>query len=42
MSRVVFKDVVKRYGEVEAVSRFNLTVADREFVVVVGPSGCGK
>jgi multiple sugar transport system ATP-binding protein len=27
---------------VEAVKDFNLTIADREFVVFVGPSGCGK
>ena len=27
---------------VVAVKNFNLTVADKEFIVLVGPSGCGK
>ena len=27
---------------VVAVSDFNLTIADKEFIVLVGPSGCGK
>ncbi len=29
-------------GGVKVVDRFNLDIADREFVVLVGPSGCGK
>ena len=29
-------------GEVRAVIDANLTIADKEFVVLVGPSGCGK
>jgi multiple sugar transport system ATP-binding protein len=29
-------------GDVLAVDKFNLDIADREFVVIVGPSGCGK
>ena len=28
--------------EVRVVTDFNLTVADKEFIVFVGPSGCGK
>ena len=27
---------------VVAVEDFDLTIADREFIVLVGPSGCGK
>ena len=27
---------------VVAVQEFNLTIADKEFIVLVGPSGCGK
>src|SRR6201999_4452098 len=43
MAGVVLKDVVKVYdGGVKVVDRFNLDIADREFVVLVGPSGCGK
>jgi multiple sugar transport system ATP-binding protein len=39
----VLKDVDKTYaGGVTAVSKFNLDIADQEFVVFVGPSGCGK
>ncbi|RAZ12201.1 ABC transporter ATP-binding protein, partial [Klebsiella oxytoca] len=25
-----------------AVQKFNLDIADKEFIVLVGPSGCGK
>jgi len=43
MAAVVLKDVVKIYdGGSTVVDRFNLDIADREFVVLVGPSGCGK
>ena len=43
MAGVVLKDVVKAYENgVKVVDRFNLDIADREFVVLVGPSGCGK
>ncbi len=43
MANVLLKNVVKRYeGGVIAVSDFNLTIADKEFIILVGPSGCGK
>jgi multiple sugar transport system ATP-binding protein len=43
MAGVVLTDVSKVYeGGVKVVDRFNLEIADREFVVLVGPSGCGK
>src|ERR1700677_530446 len=43
MASVTLKDVAKVYeGGVKVVDRFNLDIADREFVVLVGPSGCGK
>ena len=43
MAEVIIKDVKKVFdGNVVAVSDMNLTVEDREFVVLVGPSGCGK
>jgi multiple sugar transport system ATP-binding protein len=43
MAEVVLKKVTKVFsGDVVAVKEADLTVADREFVVLVGPSGCGK
>ena len=42
MATVTFDHVFKRYGEVVAVSDFNLEIGDGEFMVLVGPSGCGK
>ena len=43
MAEVIIKDVRKVFdGDVVAVTDMNLTVEDREFVVLVGPSGCGK
>ena len=42
MASVTYKNVFKRYGDVEVIKDFNLEVVDKEFVVFVGPSGCGK
>ncbi len=42
MAKVVFENIYKRYGDNEVVKDLNLTVQDREFLVLVGPSGCGK
>ncbi len=47
MAKVVLEGVYKTYSgdkgrEVVAVEDINLTIEDREFVVLVGPSGCGK
>jgi len=47
MARVVIENLLKIYPEksgpgVRAVNAINLTVEDREFMVLVGPSGCGK
>ena len=42
MAELVFRNVVKRYGELTVVDDFNLTIHDKEFVVLVGPAGCGK
>src|SRR5450756_338764 len=42
MATVTFDHVSKRFGEVVAVSDFNLEIGDGEFMVLVGPSGCGK
>jgi multiple sugar transport system ATP-binding protein len=43
MATVELKGIGKVYdGGVRAVDNADITVADREFVVLVGPSGCGK
>ena len=47
MATVVIENLVKTYPEkngpgVTAVKGINLTIEDREFMVLVGPSGCGK
>jgi inositol-phosphate transport system ATP-binding protein len=42
MAKVEFRHVIKRFGEVEAISDLNLTIEDGEFVALLGPSGCGK
>jgi spermidine/putrescine transport system ATP-binding protein len=35
-------DVTKRFGEVTAVDRMRLRIAQGEFYSILGPSGCGK
>ena len=42
MAQVVLKNLNKKYDEVHAVKDVNLTIRDKEFMVLVGPSGCGK
>src|SRR3982074_1854593 len=42
MAQVVLKDLNKKYDEEHAVKDVNLTVRDKEFMVLGGPSGCGK
>jgi multiple sugar transport system ATP-binding protein len=42
MAKVVLEQLNKYYGSMHAVIDINLTVADKEFLVLVGPSGCGK
>src|SRR6202795_3696018 len=42
MAQVVLKELNKKYDEVHAVKDVNLTIRDKEFMVLGGPSGCGK
>ena len=42
MAEIQLKNVSKRWGNFIGVDDFNLTIADREFLVLLGPSGCGK
>lgn len=39
---VVYENVTKKFGDVVAVNNLNLKVKDKEFLVLLGPSGGGK
>ncbi len=43
MSSVVLKNLIKSYdGKKNIIDNINLEIADKEFIVLVGSSGCGK
>ncbi len=42
MAAVTLKDVSKRFGGVKAVHELTLDIHDREFFVLLGPTGSGK
>ena len=42
MAEIQLRNVGKRWGSFVGVHNFDLTIADREFLVLLGPSGCGK
>ena len=42
MAEIQLRNVGKRWGSFVGVENFDLTIADREFLVLLGPSGCGK
>ena len=42
MAEIQLRNVWKRWGSFVGVANFDLTIADREFLVLLGPSGCGK
>ena len=42
MSEIILKNITKRWGDFVGVADMNLTIPDKEFLVLLGPSGCGK
>ena len=42
MASVTLKNVVKRFGSTTVVNELSIEIADKEFAVLVGSSGCGK
>ncbi len=42
MADIALSNVTKRFGETVAIDRLDLTVANGEFVVLLGPTGAGK
>ncbi|WP_335873009.1 ABC transporter ATP-binding protein [Bacillus sp. 2205SS5-2] len=42
MNKLELKDVSKRFGEKDVLSRVSLTIKQGEFVTLLGPSGSGK
>ncbi len=42
MAEIQLKNISKRWDSFVGVDNFDLTIADKEFLVLLGPSGCGK
>jgi multiple sugar transport system ATP-binding protein len=42
MAEIILRDIEKYFGDNYVIRKLNLTVKDKEFVVLLGPSGCGK
>ncbi|MEL6264927.1 MAG: sn-glycerol-3-phosphate ABC transporter ATP-binding protein UgpC [Pseudomonadota bacterium] len=42
MATVDYRNITKRFGSVEVMRELSLSIADGEFAVLLGASGCGK
>jgi multiple sugar transport system ATP-binding protein len=42
LAQITIKNLTKRFGNTVAVNGMDLQIADREFMVLLGPSGAGK
>jgi sn-glycerol 3-phosphate transport system ATP-binding protein len=42
MAQITLSGVTKKFGSTRVICGVDITIEDREFVVILGPSGCGK
>ncbi len=42
MTQIELRGIEKHFGAVQVIKNLNLTIADNEFIVLLGQSGCGK
>ncbi|MGE0499540.1 MAG: ABC transporter ATP-binding protein [Rhizobiaceae bacterium] len=42
MTQIELKGLQKRFGALQVINDVNLSIADNEFIVLLGQSGCGK
>ncbi len=42
MAEIKLQDIEKYFGDNYVIRKLNLTIENKEFVVLLGPSGCGK
>ena len=42
MADIALRNVRKRFGDIEAIKDLSISIADGEFLVILGPSGAGK